>query len=67
MHKVYPNSLKYNLNCYANVTQIKTISKTRIFQDNKNFICSNNILDKIDNEILKRFTNFDTNLVKTRN
>lgn len=57
LHKVYPNSLKYNLNCYVNVSQIKTISKTRIFNDSKNFVCDSNILDKIDNEIIKTFTN----------
>lgn len=58
LHSIYPNSLKYTLNCYANVSQIKTISKTRIFQDKKNYICSDEILNKIDNEIIRRFTNF---------
>ena len=61
LHKVYPNSLKYNLNCYVNISQIKTISKTRIFQDNKNYVCDSNILDKIDNEIIKKFTNITKN------
>ena len=47
LHKVYPNSLKYNLTCYANISQIKTISKSRIFQDNKNFICNNDVLGNV--------------------
>ncbi len=57
LHKVYPNSKKYNLTCYANLTQIRTISKTRIFQDKKNYICSNDILDKIDKKIVENYTN----------
>lgn len=57
LHLIYPNSSKYNLDCYINVSQIKTISKTRIFQNNKNYICDNNILNKIDNEIIKMFIN----------
>jgi mRNA-degrading endonuclease toxin of MazEF toxin-antitoxin module len=61
LHLVYPNSKKYNLQCYANISQIKTISKTRIFQDNKNYICNDEILDKIDNEIIKEFTNIKNN------
>lgn len=57
LHKVYPNSTKYNLDCYINVSQIKTISKCRIFQDKKNYVCDNEILDKIDVELIKLFTN----------
>ncbi len=64
LHNVYPNSLKYNLNCYANVTQIKSISKSRIFQNNKNYVCINDILDKIDNAILTTFTNVNKNKTK---
>ena len=59
LNKIYPNSSKYNLICYANVSQIKTISKTRIFQDNKKYICSNDILNKIDDAVLKEITNMN--------
>lgn len=57
LKKIYPNSNKYNLVCYVNVSQIKTISKSRIFIDKKNYVCNSNILDKIDNEIIAEFTN----------
>ncbi len=52
----HPNTKKYNLNCYANMTQIKTISKSRIFNDNKTFICSSDILDNIDIMMKDLFT-----------
>ena len=64
LHEIYPNSLKYNLFCYANITQIKSISKSRIFQDNKNYVCKNEILDKIDREVLKMYTNIDERKVR---
>lgn len=60
MHKIYPNSTKYNLISYVNILQIRTISKTRILQDNKNYICNNKIMDKIDKEIILQFTKKDT-------
>lgn len=47
----YPDTKKYNLICYANISQIRTISKTRVFEDNKKYICKSDILDIIDNEI----------------
>lgn len=56
LHKIYPNSIKYNLISYVNILQIKTISKSRILQDNKNYICDDEIMDKIDKEIIKHFT-----------
>lgn len=60
LHKVYPNSTKYNLISYINILQIRTISKTRILQNNKNYICDNKIMDKIDKEIVLQFTKKDT-------
>lgn len=60
LHKIYPNSTKYNLISYINILQIRTISKTRILQNNKNYICNNEIMDKIDKEIIKQFTKKDT-------
>ena len=60
LHKIYPNSTKYNLTCYANLTQIRTISKTRMFQDKKNYICNKDILDKIDKKIIENYTNIST-------
>lgn len=60
LHKIYPNSTKYNLISYVNILQIKTISKTRILQNNKNYICNNEIMDKIDNAIITQFTKKDT-------
>ena len=57
LHLMYPNSSKYNLQCYANISQIKTISKSRIFQSNKKNILNSNSLNKIDNELINNFTN----------
>ena len=54
---IYPNSKKYNLTCYVNVSQIKTISKSRIFMEKKCFVCNDEILDKIDDAIILEFTN----------
>ena len=48
----YPKSI-----CYVNVFQIKTISKSRIFIEKKNFVCDDEILDKVDNEIILEFAN----------
>ena len=56
LHKAYPNSLKYNLKCFGNLTQITTISKDRIFRSNKKYICNDNILDKIDSALIAMFT-----------
>ncbi len=57
-------------NTYACVSLITTISKTRILQPINEFDiigrekCSNEIMDKIDNEILHRFTKKDLTEVK---
>ncbi len=56
LHKMLPNSIKYNLTCYANLTQITTISKERIFLSTKKFICNDTILDHLDSQILLLFT-----------
>lgn len=61
LHKIYPNSAKYNLISYVNILQIRTISKTRILQNNKKYICNDDIMNKIDEEIIKKFTKKDTN------
>lgn len=45
-----PHTTKYNLVCYANLSQIRVISKKRIYQSNKDYICSNDILDKLDRQ-----------------
>lgn len=60
LHEIYPNSTKYNLISYVNILQIRTISKTRILQNNKNYICNSKIMDKIDKEIILQFTKKDT-------
>lgn len=60
LHNIYPNSTKYNLISYVNILQIRTISKSRILQNNKNYICSDEIMDKIDKEIILQFTKKDT-------
>lgn len=54
--KAMPSTKKYNKNCYAMLTQIKTVSKKRIFNDNFRYICCNDILDKIDKELISFLT-----------
>lgn len=54
--KAMPHTKKYNLNCYGFLTQITTISKKRIFEMNFNYICSNDILDKIDRNVKEFLT-----------
>ncbi len=56
LHKSFPNSIKYNLNCYANLTQITSISKKRIFNSKKEYICDNDILNKIDTSLMVLYT-----------
>lgn len=56
LHKAYPNSQKYNLDCYINLSQITSISKKRVFQDNKNYICKSDVLNKIDNALIQLYT-----------
>ncbi len=54
---MYSINSKYNLNCYALITQITTISKTRILENNKKYVCENEILELIDKAIIENFTN----------
>ncbi len=56
LKEYYPNSSKYNLICYANLTQITAISKKRIYQDKKSYICSNDILNKLDKSLIGLYT-----------
>lgn len=56
LNKAYPNSSKYNLICYANLTQITAISKKRIYQTKKNYICSTDILNKLDKSLIELYT-----------
>ena len=50
------NDEKYNKNTYALITQITTISKEKVFKLNTKYYCSNEILNLIDNEIVKFLT-----------
>lgn len=54
--KAIPNTHRYNQDCYAVLTQIKTISKKRIFNDKTKYVCDNKVLDKLDKEIIKFLT-----------
>lgn len=56
LKEFYPNTTKYNLICYANLTQITVISKTRIYPTNHNCICSKFILDKLDKKLVEIYT-----------
>lgn len=53
-----PQTTRYNLECYADLTQIKTISKKRVLNQNLKYICSNDILDLLDKEIINYLTNY---------
>lgn len=46
--KAIPETQRYNLECFGFLTQIKTISKKRIYKDKFTYICDCQILDKID-------------------
>lgn len=46
-------SIKYLYDAYGMITQIKTISKKRILLNNCKYICEEDILQKIDNELIK--------------
>lgn len=54
-----PNTLKYNLECYALITQLKTISKKRVFSTKIKYVCDVNILQCIDKAIVKNLTNIN--------
>lgn len=56
LKEAIPKTEKYNLDCYAYLTQIKTISKNRILKNNINYICDKNILDLIDKNIINYLT-----------
>lgn len=51
-----PNTKKYNLDCFAVIPQIKTISKSRTFKDNVKYICNSEVLDVIDAGIIQYLT-----------
>ena len=57
LKEAMPYTQRYNLNCYGMITQIKTISKKRIFKDNIKYICKSDILDKIDKSVIEYLTN----------
>ena len=54
--KPFNQSGKYSSKGYAIITQITTISKKKIFKDNITCSCTDNILEKIDDEIIKFLT-----------
>lgn len=51
-----PKTEKYKLECYGYLTQIKTISKRRIFKTNFKYVCDNHTLDMIDKYIKEFLT-----------
>lgn len=57
LKEAIPNTQKYNQYCYGIITQIKTISKKRIFKDKIKYICNSEILNKIDKCIINYLTN----------
>ncbi len=56
LSKVIPTTTRYNLDCYAMITQIKTISKKRVFNRKNQYICDSNILNKLDIAIKEYLT-----------
>ena len=58
------SSTKYQNTTYAYITQIKTISKKRILYSNKRIICGDDVLEKIDKEIIKYLTKSSKERVK---
>lgn len=57
LKKFHPKSSKYNRDCYINISQIRAISKSRIFIDKKENNCGSAVLNKIDTAIINEFTN----------
>ena len=47
---------KYNKDTYALITQITTISKTKVFKNNIKFYCDKDILEKLNIEIINFIT-----------
>lgn len=54
--RAFKNDSRYDKNSYALITQITTISKKKIFDDNIKFCCDKEIMDKINNEIINFLT-----------
>lgn len=54
--KPFTNNKKYQKNSYALITQVTTISKKKIFKDNIRCYCDNEILKKLQKEIVDFFT-----------
>lgn len=50
------NSIKYQNNTYAIITQIKTVSKKRVLENDNKLICSKNRLKKIDEAVKEYLT-----------
>lgn len=59
LRKAIPNTTKYNLHCYGLLTQIKTISKKRVFDKEIKYICDSNILNLIDKNIKEYLTKYE--------
>ncbi len=56
MQRVMPNTQKYISNSYGCITQVKTISKSRIFITKFKYICDKDVLNIIDKAIIKYLT-----------
>lgn len=52
----FKNDSRYNKNSYALITQITTISKKKIFDDDIRFCCKKNTMEIINAEIIKFLT-----------
>lgn len=50
------SSSKYKNNSFAIITQIKTISKKRVLENNNKIMCSENVLSKLDKAIKSYLT-----------
>ncbi len=54
--KAFINDNRYNKNSYALITQVTTISKKKIFDDNIRFCCDKKTMDSINEEIINYLT-----------
>lgn len=52
----FKNDSRYNKDTYALITQITTISKNKIFEDDIRFRCDKKTMDAINNEIIDFLT-----------
>lgn len=59
LKKAIPNTKKYGLDCYGVLTQIKTISKKRVFLTKYKYVCNEQILNKIDDNIKRYYTKYE--------